>query len=486
MALTLNAEQKSIYDIFSGENQYIIPPYQRAYSWTNVQCKALFEDIKKAFYDSEQEGYFLGNIVLAKSREERNKLEVIDGQQRLTTLILLIKVLLSFDKENKALYNAIWIKDRRTDEEIQRLETNIFMEQDYNYFKEVLAFDFSDNICESINKEDNFFKQNICYFYNKLKEFSQNNDIFKFSDFLLDKIYILPIETEDNDADKAREKALKIFETINNRGINLSTSDIFKARLYSMALNQLEHKNFIKEWEKINLKSQKNKKNLDDIFTYYRYAIEGELGIIPTPMNSYQNLKLREFFLNEKYSPFFQKEYMEIMNDLLRIVDSLSYIPQIIENPKKYGIITKWFQLLSLFECKEIEIGLIIFLYKNNLNFDEKLENFCKDYMKYIFSAIPYSYYDDDLYKDKCNIELDDLLIKIMNNKKVTYKRSKISKINIEFDNVNLLLNYYLNSNVKAEYPFDEILNQLKKEADEFDPYTQIENLENLKKFLES
>jgi len=240
MALTLNAEQKSIYHIFSGETQYIIPPYQRAYSWTNIQCKALFEDIKQAFYNKSQEGYFLGNMVLAKSRAKENRLEVIDGQQRLTTLILFIKVLSYFDKNNRALYDAIWIKDRRTDKEIQRLETDIFMERDSIYFKEVLAFDFSTNICIDIKEEDNLFKKNICYFYNKLKEFQKYNDICMFSDFLLDKIYLLPIETEDIDADKARKKALQIFETINNRGINLSTSDIFKARLYSMALNQLE------------------------------------------------------------------------------------------------------------------------------------------------------------------------------------------------------------------------------------------------------
>ena len=271
MALTLNAEQKSIYQIFSGENQYIIPPYQRAYSWTIVQCKALFEDIKKAFYNENKEGYFLGNIVLAKSREERNKLEVIDGQQRLTSLTLLLKVLLSFDKDNKALYNAIWIKDRRTDNEIQRLETNVFMEKDFNYFKEVLAFDFSTNVCNSVKKEDNLFKKNICYFYNELKEFSQHNDIFKFADFLLDYIYILPIETEDNNADKAREKALQIFETINNRGLNLSTSDIFKARLYSMALNELKHEEFINSWRELEKKCDRIHSTIDDIFRIYIY-----------------------------------------------------------------------------------------------------------------------------------------------------------------------------------------------------------------------
>ena len=376
MALTLNAEQKSIYQIFSGENQYIIPPYQRAYSWTKVQCKALFEDIKKAFYDEHKEGYFLGNIVLAKSREERNKLEVIDGQQRLTSLTLLLKVLLSFDKDNKALYNAIWIKDRRTDKEIQRLETNVFMEKDFNYFKEVLAFDFSTNVCDSVKKEDNLFKQNICYFYNELKEFKKHNDIFKFADFLLDFVYILPIETEDNNADKARKNALQVFETINNRGLNLSTSDIFKARLYSMALNELKHKNFIEKWRELNIKCDELNYTIDNIFKIYTHIIRGEQGIIG------QEIGLREFFLEKKYSPFFNKQYDEIVNDLLQITRAIKLYKYI--DPNKYEEIAKIFQRIEQFYDGKVDIVLIIYLYKNNLNLDSSLIKFCSNFIQYI------------------------------------------------------------------------------------------------------
>jgi len=377
MALTLNAEQKSIYDIFSGVNQYIIPPYQRAYSWTNVQCKALFEDIKKAFYSEEQEGYFLGNMVLAKSRNERNRLEVIDGQQRLTTLILLIKVLLSFDKENKALYNAIWIKDRRTDKEIQKLQTDIFMEQDFNYFKEVLAFDFSDNICESINKEDNLFKQNICYFYNELKEFNENNDIYKFSDFLLDNISLLVIETENSNPDKSRKNALQIFETINNRGLNLSTSDIFKARLYSMALNKLKHDDFIKKWKKLYEKSKKINYTIDEVFEIYSYTIQIEKGLEP------KKQELREFFLYNNNSVFSNKEYEKIINNLFKIVDFIEFFKYVLKNSNKYSELSKWFQLVDQghnhfhFNIKYF----FAYISQNNLKNHGELIEICKKFI---------------------------------------------------------------------------------------------------------
>lgn len=58
MALSLNAEQKEITKILSGKEQYIIPPYQRAYSWEEEQCEALWEDLKNAYLTNKDEGYF--------------------------------------------------------------------------------------------------------------------------------------------------------------------------------------------------------------------------------------------------------------------------------------------------------------------------------------------------------------------------------------------------------------------------------------------
>ena len=67
MALQLNAEQKYILKIFGDRIKYIIPPYQRAYSWAESECGDLFEDLKTAYYNNKSEGYFLGNLVLATS-----------------------------------------------------------------------------------------------------------------------------------------------------------------------------------------------------------------------------------------------------------------------------------------------------------------------------------------------------------------------------------------------------------------------------------
>ena len=102
MGLTLSAEQKNIFNIFSGRIKYIIPEYQRPYSWDREECLELIDDLKQSF-KNEVNGYFLGNIVVANSLDSTYQLEVIDGQQRLTTLTLLMRVLLSFDSSNTKL-----------------------------------------------------------------------------------------------------------------------------------------------------------------------------------------------------------------------------------------------------------------------------------------------------------------------------------------------------------------------------------------------
>ncbi len=80
MGLSLTAEQKSILKIFKIEEQYIIPVYQRPYSWGYDHCFQLYNDLFDAY--KAKEDYFIGNIIIAKSDANKEILEVIDGQQR--------------------------------------------------------------------------------------------------------------------------------------------------------------------------------------------------------------------------------------------------------------------------------------------------------------------------------------------------------------------------------------------------------------------
>lgn len=73
MALSLSAEQKDLKSLFINDDKYIIPTFQRPYSWTEEQLLQLYYDITNAFENGED--YFLGNIILAKSRTDKSILE---------------------------------------------------------------------------------------------------------------------------------------------------------------------------------------------------------------------------------------------------------------------------------------------------------------------------------------------------------------------------------------------------------------------------
>ena len=93
----LNVDQKTIKDLFQDKRaDFLIPDYQRPYAWEEVECQTLWDDIftfaipdnGSTEFDRNSE-YFLGPIVTFKNKDE--KMEVIDGQQRLTTLMLLLR-----------------------------------------------------------------------------------------------------------------------------------------------------------------------------------------------------------------------------------------------------------------------------------------------------------------------------------------------------------------------------------------------------------
>lgn len=393
MALRLNAEQKYISDVFSGKTEYIIPPYQRAYSWDKEQCEVLFDDLKNAFMINGDQGYFLGNIVLAKSSEKRNILEVIDGQQRLITLTLLIKALSFLLQKNIDLKNIIWINDSEGNPTNIRLKTKVFEDKDAKFLNEVINTP-TDKL--KIEKNDNNFKINIIYFYEKLVEFNKVNSLNDFADFLLHYVSILPIESEDSEYKEARKKALKIFETINNRGLALSNADIFKAELYSMALNDSKDDEFINRWKDLDRKCDEQKYSLDRVFKIYSYQIRGQKGIKSSEIG------LRDFFdTKNDISPFNYKTYNEIMNDLNDIIVAVEFFNNT-KQKTNYNELPKWFQLIDEYTNNYPKDLIIVYLAKcNNGNYliEDEVINFSKSLVRYCYfqgatTTIKYYIYD--------------------------------------------------------------------------------------------
>ncbi|MFK5975609.1 MAG: DUF262 domain-containing protein, partial [Sulfurovum sp.] len=384
MGLSISAEQKTIIKIFKIEEQYIIPAYQRPYSWEYDECFTLYNDIMEAFHD-ESEDYFIGNIVIAKSNTIKDKLEVIDGQQRLTTLLLLIKVLSIFSPEHKALKDCLEIEDWESDETFPRIESEIFESDDKKSLEEVILFT-QENLEELLRKCSkngkfiekkcaNRFVKNIMFFYNWIKFYSEKHDLKDFIRYLLTQVYLLPIELGGRTPEEARDKALKIFETLNNRGKELSNADIFKAKLYDKANKINEAKTFIDGWTNLKSSCDLQGVKLDDVFRYYSHVIRGENQKTSSEIN------LRYFFTRLDYSPFNHKNYKEILADLFNIVEVIEFIN---EEKQKSSKLAKWLQLIELYTNQYPKMLVVVYLFRQGYD-EKKLEIFLKKVVRYAY-----------------------------------------------------------------------------------------------------
>jgi uncharacterized protein with ParB-like and HNH nuclease domain len=366
VALSLSAEQKELIKIFKIEEQYIIPAYQRPYSWKYDHCLTLYNDIMEAYINSED--YFIGNIIIAKNDIDKYKFEVIDGQQRLTTILLFIKILSIFSPETKVLQNCLEQEDWENITTQPRLVSKVFESDDGKELKNVLSFTKNDldNLLEkckdrkgnlSANKCQNKFEENLMYFYNWITFYtSKNDDLKDFIKFILQRVYLLPIELGGSTVDDARNKALKIFETLNNRGMSLTDADIFKSKLYNKAEKIGEIDRFKEAWKELRNNCELNNVEIDDIFRYYSHIIRGKEGKTSSEIN------LREFFTRLEYSPFNLKNYDEILEDLFSIIEALEFIK---EEKTKETELAKWLQLVEIYTNQYPKIALIIFLVIN-------------------------------------------------------------------------------------------------------------------------
>jgi hypothetical protein len=238
----INATPKEVRKVFV--DSYIIPDFQRRYSWEREQCETLWSDFAEFHEEnsggSSEEKYFLGNIVI--HAVEGGKYAVIDGQQRLTTLLLLIKALHTRAGTVDALGGCLRIKDKLTDKLTEELRVHSeVIDSDADMLKKIIFDELEDTDTGNL-------AQNFRFYIDKIDEWRQEHggDSGKFNAFiltLLDKVVLLPIECGSED------DALTIFETINNRGMSLSDADIFKAKLYHFVPKEKQTA-FIEVWNR--------------------------------------------------------------------------------------------------------------------------------------------------------------------------------------------------------------------------------------------
>ncbi|MGJ1367905.1 DUF262 domain-containing protein [Sphingobacterium spiritivorum] len=386
MPLSLSAEQKELLKIFKIEEQYVIPSYQRPYSWEYDHCYQLYSDLQQSYGDKQD--YFIGNIIIARATNNKEVLEVVDGQQRLITSLLLFKVLSLFQPEIKTLHQIIEKEDWEGIKRLPRIRSDVFEANDGTALTKVLAYSaqlMEQRFYEVIDKNQKIierncnskFECNILYFYSWIKFFVENNGNLKdFTAHILQQVYLLPIELSGPTQNEASEKALVIFETINNRGMNLEDADIFKAKLYNKAKKIDEENSFIELWTDFKNHCDNLKLSIDDIFRYYSHIIRGKEGITASETN------LREFFTNQKFSPFELKKYKDVLDDLFEIIGILEFLNQ---EKIKTSEAAKWLQIIDAYTNQYPKYAIVNYLFVNGSNIDNEFINFLMSLTRYIY-----------------------------------------------------------------------------------------------------
>lgn len=461
--ISLSAEQKTIEGIFGSPNEtYVIPMYQRPYSWGFDQLYELYKDLKGAYI--ENESYFLGNIILAKSKSygSDGKSSVVDGQQRVITLWTLIKVLSLYLPDINSLQNALYVTPWSGNEKLPKIESKIFENRDDKAIEAVMAYDKEtvesryekvvgiEGIIETKCKSK--VEYALLYFYQqfvKLKEV--DFDLAGFAQFLMRRVTMLPIvQTAEEQAD-AENRALTIFETINNRGMDLEDADIFKARLYDSAYEEEQRLEFINMWVDFKSECDGLKLSVDDVFRYYSQVIRGKERITSSEK------KLREFFTNESFSPLKNCTYKEVLEDLNKILGILKYINKERGDSSKVGI---WLQIIGAYTNQYPMFAIVVYLFYHNVDTEEEKGKF----VVFLQSLVRYCFYMGSTTSVKFTIYS---MIKVIANGgdvDAYYQNVTMESFNSlgRLQNAYALLAYYLDTKkpIPARFTIDKIVNQ--------------------------
>lgn len=274
MSKKISGAEYPLSKIFSSDFEYVIPAYQRPYAWTVDQAAELFDDLLAFHKDEAEEGYFLGSIVLIKG-EGRPLSEVIDGQQRLTTLtILLAAMACAHDGANKDDLKDYIVEPGKKVEKIQPKPRLSLRERDRSFFKKYIQDLELDKLSKlDEHSLDNESQVNIlknCKHFRKVigDTFQSPDDLLDFVSFLMTRCFLVAVSTP-NEA-----SAFRVFSVMNSRGLDLQPTDIIKADMIGKLKSEAERQEYNDKWEEIEVELTRD--GFKDLFTYLRmiYAKE--------------------------------------------------------------------------------------------------------------------------------------------------------------------------------------------------------------------
>ena len=281
---TFKPENQTISDLFSCQAIYVIPNYQRQYSWVNEQLEELWSDLYESYINTPEECYFLGSIVVVDDGKGHH--ELVDGQQRITTLMIMLNVLAKtfpdINKNSDILLKGNLQKIKQLiyfDEGINRLQLKIKKNYNTSFKKAIINQDNYENFKyptqANLKKDDPEYKfvNTAKFFYDKFNELlkSEGQSVLDgFVNFILFKTNIIKTICTN------QSFAIKLFLVLNDRGLELSISDIIKSYILDKydsndRYNENDKATFNYNWKSIEKISNDYEFTIDDFMVYFEY-----------------------------------------------------------------------------------------------------------------------------------------------------------------------------------------------------------------------
>ncbi len=309
----MKPDKKSLKNILVAEDEayYQIPIYQRPYQWGKEQCEELLNDLFENYEDHGEDDYFCGSLVFIQSDEGNKTYDIIDGQQRLSTFILLAKVLATLysigDKYQRYLQES-W-SDRHEDREKKKRKRLIFDTTGLNAeddFQDALKFFDNLDASKGENSKSNapskgknsYLKNAIC-----LKNYLEEKEIEDINDFIRWLYFkVVFIRTTCSNI----SMALRIFSVLNARGLPLHAIDVFKVELLKKLAKEKDQEEFVSRWNALRQKCSENDLTMETLFSWHLTYLD------PVTSKEKMEKRLVTWFKNLNKTPL---EYLKGVED---------------------------------------------------------------------------------------------------------------------------------------------------------------------------
>ncbi|WP_204345548.1 DUF262 domain-containing protein [Psychroserpens algicola] len=379
----LSANKEKLNSFFTGTAQYQIPYFQRSYVWNIDNWVQLWENLReelKAYQDEniENSEHFIGTIIVKQKNSERLgalEYDLIDGQQRLTTICLVLRSIhdaTKDDKLSKYIKSLLSFQDSYGEDNIRVVHSKI----DKQYFQEILlSLDSNSSLNEHFQEENSNFEKfnniegSYLFFKSKIEEELEEKDLRDLVNVVLSKLPVIHMALSKDD------DVQQIFDTINSLGVKLTTAELLKNHLFAFEAVQPYYKEY---WEDIfeadedaisfwsrERTAGRNRRSAVELFLY-SYLVIKTAGVIRID-SLFKEYKSYLKNLSDKEKIAFSKDLSEyaVIYALFPDGENLSQMSYS-ENEKRFMHILRELEISTAFP-------LILFIYKEVTDIKERI-----------------------------------------------------------------------------------------------------------------